>query len=136
MRINFKNTSYDFGFKGKNQMPLFMISKEYYVNNELDFAKVIFEIKGRDCRKQLKEFFNRPKTYWNNDFDMERNINGKNIIVGQQDFENGTIMVKDENRKILCCPMFSDNEGNIYFIYDGVGVYISEYMGEFELSYQ
>ena len=61
MRINFKNTSYDFSFKSEKQMPLFMISKEYYVNGELDFAKILFEIKGRDCRKKIKKFINSTK---------------------------------------------------------------------------
>ena len=31
----------------KNTLALFTIIKEYYVNNEIDFAKILFEIKGK-----------------------------------------------------------------------------------------
>lgn len=44
-----------FGFKGKNQLPLFMIIKEYYDDNgDIEFAKVLFQIKGRAMRKLEK----------------------------------------------------------------------------------
>jgi len=32
------------GFKNKNQLPLFMVWKEYYENNEMIFAKTLFMI--------------------------------------------------------------------------------------------
>lgn len=45
-----------FSFKGKKQMPLFMVIKEYYDDNgDLEFAKVLFEIKGREMRKLEKK---------------------------------------------------------------------------------
>lgn len=45
-----------FSFKGKNQLPLFMVIKEYYDDNgDLEFAKVLFEIKGREMRKLEKK---------------------------------------------------------------------------------
>lgn len=37
-------TKIKLGFKGKFQQPLFMITEEYYENNELVFAKVLFQI--------------------------------------------------------------------------------------------
>jgi hypothetical protein len=51
-----KNTRIVISFKSKNQLPLFMITKEYYnKNGELTFAKVIFEIKGKKYKKLIKE---------------------------------------------------------------------------------
>ena len=45
-----------FGFKSKRQMPLFMVIKEYYDDNgNIEFAKVLFEIKGRKMRKLEKK---------------------------------------------------------------------------------
>ena len=52
-----KNTRYNIGFRGKNQLSLFEIVKEYYINNELDFAKVIFQIKGSRFKKRMKKYF-------------------------------------------------------------------------------
>lgn len=44
-----------FSFRGKGQLPLFMIIKEYFdKNGEVEFAKALFEIEGRKCRKILK----------------------------------------------------------------------------------
>lgn len=70
---------------------------------------------------------------WDNNFDQKRNIEGKNILIGRQDFENATVMIKEESGNIVDCPMLLDEKGNIYFIYNGMGVYISNYMGEFML---
>lgn len=45
LEIKGKKTGIIFGFRGKNQLPLFMIIKEYFdENGEVDFAKVLFEI--------------------------------------------------------------------------------------------
>ena len=44
-----------FSFRGKNQLPLFMIIKEYFdKNGDIEFAKVLFEIEGRKCKRILK----------------------------------------------------------------------------------
>lgn len=49
-------TRITFGFKSKNQPPLFMVIKEYYDDNgNIEFAEVLFEIKGREMRKLEKE---------------------------------------------------------------------------------
>lgn len=33
---------YRFGFRGKKQLPLFMVWKEYWVDGKVEFAKVLF----------------------------------------------------------------------------------------------
>lgn len=49
-------TKITFSFRGKNQLPLFMVIKEYYnAQGELDFAKVLFEIQGHKMRKEMKK---------------------------------------------------------------------------------
>lgn len=65
---------------------------------------------------------------WNNDFNEKRAVNGKNITIGQQNFENGTIMIKEDNGNIVDCPMDFDDNGDCYFIYDLNIVYLSEYI--------
>ena len=48
--------TFDLRTKGKKQLPLFMIIKEYYdEQGNIEFAKVLFEIKGRKYRKLLKK---------------------------------------------------------------------------------
>ncbi|MCI9015949.1 MAG: hypothetical protein HFJ53_02115 [Clostridia bacterium] len=48
LEIKGKKTGIIFSFRGKGQLPLFMIIKEYFdENGEVDFAKVLFEIEGR-----------------------------------------------------------------------------------------
>lgn len=48
-------TRIKFGFKSKKQMSLFMIFKEYYDDNgNIEFAEILFEIKGRKMRKLEK----------------------------------------------------------------------------------
>ena len=55
-----KKTKIRFSFKSKTQLPLFMIIKEYYdEHGEIEFAKVLFEIQGRKCRKAMKELKER-----------------------------------------------------------------------------
>ena len=49
---------------------------------------------------------------WNNAFAMKKNINGKIVTVGQQDFDNMTIMIKEENGNVISCPMDFDNDGD------------------------
>lgn len=61
---------------------------------------------------------------WNDNFNAKTNVNGKIITVGQQDFDDNTILVREESRNIISCPMFIDEEGDIYFIYDNVKVYL------------
>ena len=44
--------TFDFRTKKKKQLPLFMVIKEYYdEQGNIEFAKVLFEIKGRKYRK-------------------------------------------------------------------------------------
>lgn len=64
---------------------------------------------------------------WNNNFDEKRVVNGKIITIGQQDFDNDTIMIKESNGNILDCPIDFDDNGDCYFIYDLNIVYISEW---------
>ena len=55
-----KKTGIIFGFRGKNQLPLFMIIKEYFdENGEVDFAKVLFEIEGKKCKEEYKKIFEK-----------------------------------------------------------------------------
>lgn len=61
---------------------------------------------------------------WNNNFDTKTEVNGKTIIVGEQNFENNTILVKEENENIISCPMFIDELGDIYFRYDNVKIWL------------
>lgn len=61
---------------------------------------------------------------WNDDFSNKRLVNGKRIIIGQQDFESMTILVKEENENIIRCPMDLDDDGEIYFFYDNTKVYV------------
>lgn len=48
-----------FSFKSKTQIPLFMVIKEYYDDDgNIEFAKVLFEIKGkkmRELEKRIKQ---------------------------------------------------------------------------------
>ena len=55
---------------------------------------------------------------WNNNFNEKRVVNGKNITIGQQNFDNGTIMIKEDDGNIVDCPMNFDDNGDCYFIYD------------------
>ena len=48
-------TRITFSFKSKKQMPLFMVIKEYYDDDgNIEYAKVLFQIKGRKMRKLEK----------------------------------------------------------------------------------
>ena len=38
---------------------------------------------------------------WNNNFDTKTTVKGKTITVGQQNFEDSTILVKEENGLII-----------------------------------
>lgn len=52
--------TFDLRTKGKKQLPLFMIIKEYYDSEgNIEFAKVLFEIKGKKYRKLLKKIKRR-----------------------------------------------------------------------------
>lgn len=61
---------------------------------------------------------------WNDIFDIKINVNGKIITVGQQDFSDSTILIKEEDGNIISCPMGMDEQGDIYFIYDNEEVYL------------
>lgn len=62
LEIKGKKTGIIFGFRGKNQLPLFMIIKEYFdENGEVDFAKVLFEIEGKKCKKEYKKIFEKEE---------------------------------------------------------------------------
>jgi hypothetical protein len=55
-------TKITFGFKSKTQMPLFMVIKEYYDDDgNIEFAKVLFRIKGKQTRELEKRI--GAKTY-------------------------------------------------------------------------
>lgn len=48
-------TRITFGFKSKKQIPLFMVIKEYYDDDgNIEFAKILFQIKGKEMRKLEK----------------------------------------------------------------------------------
>lgn len=61
---------------------------------------------------------------WNNNFNMKKNVNGKNITVGMQNFDDMTISIKEENGEIIKCPMSFDYNGDCYFIYDSKEYYL------------
>ena len=61
---------------------------------------------------------------WNNNFDTKTKVNEKMITVGEKNFKNNTILVKEENGNIISCPMFIDGLGDIYFLYDNTKVYL------------
>lgn len=61
---------------------------------------------------------------WNNNFDMKKNVNGKNITVGMQNFDDMTILIKEENGRVIKCPMAFDNNGDCYFMYDSKECYL------------
>lgn len=56
LEIKGEKTGIIFSFKGKGQLPLFMIIKEYFDDNgEIEFAEVLFEIKGREYKEIIKK---------------------------------------------------------------------------------
>ena len=71
---------------------------------------------------------------WNNNFNMKRVVGGKTIIIGEQDFSNSTVKIKEEDGTIINCNMQPDHKGDIYFVYCGWGVYISEYLADAEFK--
>lgn len=64
---------------------------------------------------------------------MKRKVNGKVITIGQQNFDDETISIKDEHGNILNLSMQSDEDGNIYFVYDNTMVYLSDHLGNMRL---
>ena len=38
---------------------------------------------------------------WNDNFTMKKNINGKSITIGQQNFDNMTILIKEKNENVI-----------------------------------
>ena len=64
---------------------------------------------------------------------MKRKVNGKTITIGQQNFDDETISIKDGHGNILNIPMQSDEDGNIYFVYDKTMVYLSDHLGNMPL---
>lgn len=61
---------------------------------------------------------------WNDNFDTKTKVNGKVITVGQQHFEDSTILIKEEDGNIISCPVGIDKDRDIYFIYDNEEVYL------------
>jgi len=53
-RINLKNVSYEIDFNSKNSIYLFTIVKETYIKGELDYAEIIFHIKGKKYYELVK----------------------------------------------------------------------------------
>lgn len=55
-----KTTKIRFGLRSKNQVPLFMLWREYYIGGEMDFAEVIFSFgypkMYREFRKKKTKF--------------------------------------------------------------------------------
>ena len=70
---------------------------------------------------------------WNDNFTNKRWIGDTSIIVGEQNFDDNSIMIKEENGNVISCPMYIDNTGDIFFIYNDNGVSISDYMGCFDI---
>lgn len=72
---------------------------------------------------------------WNDIFnDNKRVINGQTIIIGEQNFGTNSILIKEEDGTVLSRPMFIDHDGNIYFEYNGISVYVSEFLEDFSLE--
>ena len=65
---------------------------------------------------------------WNDNLSTKRKVNGKTISIGQQNFDNNTIAIKNEYGKILNLPMYSDEDG-IYFVYCKTKIYLSDHIG-------
>lgn len=65
---------------------------------------------------------------WNENLSTKRKVNDKTILIGQQNFNDNTISIKDEYGKILNLPMYSDEDG-IYFIYHKTMIYLSDHIG-------
>lgn len=62
---------------------------------------------------------------WNNNFDNAKTkVNGKTITVGEQDFDDNTILIKEEDGNLISCPMLIDDQGDIYFLYDNEEIYL------------
>ena len=62
---------------------------------------------------------------WNNNFDNSKTkVNDKTITVGEQDFDDNTILIKEEDGNLISCPMFIDDQGDIYFLYDNTEIYL------------
>lgn len=60
LEIKGEKTGIIFSFRGKGQLPLFMIIKEYFdENGEVDFAKILFQIEGIKCKKACKEILKK-----------------------------------------------------------------------------
>jgi hypothetical protein len=49
-------TRITFGFRGKNQLPVFTVIKEFIEDGETVFAKILFEIKGRKYKKEIRKW--------------------------------------------------------------------------------
>lgn len=54
---------------------------------------------------------------WNDIFGRKTKVNGKVITVGQQDFDDSSILVKEENGNIISCPMGIDGQGGTSIFY-------------------
>ena len=90
LEIKGKKTGIIFGFRGKNQLPLFMIIKEYFdENGEVDFAKVLFEIEGKKCKEESQQMLSwfqiimligRP--LWDKTRKKWRVLNGYQAVLG------------------------------------------------------
>ena len=61
---------------------------------------------------------------WNNNFNMKKNVNGKNITVGMQNFDDMNILIKEENGKVIKYPMNFDRNGDCYFVYNSKECYL------------
>ena len=70
---------------------------------------------------------------WNDSFGSQRKVGDTTITIGQQSFFDGTVLVKEADGNVLSLPMYSDESGNFYFEYNGCGIYISNYLGNFPL---
>ena len=64
---------------------------------------------------------------------MKRKVNGKYITIGQQNFNDNTISIKDDRGNTLHRSMLSDEDGNIFFVYDKTIVYLSDHLGNMPL---
>ena len=61
---------------------------------------------------------------WNNNFNTGKTkVNEKVITVGQQDFDDNTVLIKEQDGNVITCPIGTDKNGDVYFICDNTVLY-------------
>ncbi|MCM1121172.1 MAG: hypothetical protein NC416_01175 [Eubacterium sp.] len=59
-----------------------------------------------------------------NGITVKTKTNEKIITVYEQNFDNNTIRIIENNGNTIFCPMFSDDQGDIYFLYGYEEIYL------------